>query len=117
MTLKTKLTTTALTVSLTALAGCATTGSYHVNAPSMLPEVGVTDTGTQLVSVACADHRGDFALAKAEAETLAESGIMEYRGLQGTETMSVRFTEYDYWPNAAYPEKICVTAEMDYQGE
>mgnify|MGYP005650430655 CR=1 FL=1 len=119
MTLLNKLQTAALTVGIAAMAGCAATGSYHTNTssntPSNVPEVGVTDTGSQLVSIACAEHRGDFALAKAAAETRAESAIMEYLGLEGTASMSVRFTEYSYFPNAAYPENICVEAVMDYQ--
>jgi hypothetical protein len=115
MNIKNGLQIAALTAGISTLAACATTGNYRTtNQTPTLPEVGVSDTGSHLESVACADYIGDFSLTKGEAETRSLTAVSEYLGLEGPTSMSCRFSEYSYFPDFANPETICVKATVNY---
>lgn len=115
MNIKNKLQIAALTAGISTLAACTTTGTYQTQSQiPQLPKVGVTDTGSHLESVACAENIGDFSIAKAEAETLALAAVSEYLGLKRNTSMSCRFSEYSYFPDFANPETICVKATVNY---
>ena len=110
---------------LALLAGCATTGKIQTSMNAGMPKQGVTetdrptegviDTGQEFTSVACARNYGDFNMAKAEAEALAQGAILEYVGASEGRIVGSRFENY-WYDDPVIPNEICVEISVPYWG-
>jgi len=101
---------------LALLAGCATTGNIREDRMPARPTESVTETSEGYTSVACARNYGDFNLAKAEAEALAQSAIIAHTGASEGRLVGCTFDEYMYLPDAINPKEICVEVSVPYAG-
>ncbi|MBT4174532.1 hypothetical protein HOC80_02805 [archaeon] len=105
-----------ITAGLALLAGCATTGNIREDRMPGRPTEGVVETDTGYKSVACAENYGDFSMAKAEAEALAQSAIVQHTGATEGRVVGSRFSQYWHLPDAVNPKEICVEVSVPYGG-